>query len=184
MGLTKVIDKYRIIISGAPGTGKTSLIQALESSGYKTFSDVSRELIEEGLIPPVWDKNNHDQDFGRRVLEARIEQYKLAKDNSTAFFDRGIPDALIFSRFLNKTFTHESLSAVKKYRYYKDVFILSPWIDIFKQDDIRKESFEEIQQIHRYTIEQYEAVGYNCIMVPETSVEERLHFVLSFLKLY
>ena len=39
----------RIVISGAPGTGKTSIISGLSNSGYKCHIEVSREIIANQL---------------------------------------------------------------------------------------------------------------------------------------
>ena len=46
-----------IIITGGPGAGKTTLINALGDMGYPTFAESSRQLIEEqsqienGILP-------------------------------------------------------------------------------------------------------------------------------------
>ncbi len=46
-----------VIISGGPGAGKTTLINALSAQGYMTFAEGSRTLIEEqsvranGILP-------------------------------------------------------------------------------------------------------------------------------------
>lgn len=46
-----------IIITGGPGAGKTTLINALGDSGYPTFAESSRQLIEQqsqlenGILP-------------------------------------------------------------------------------------------------------------------------------------
>ena len=36
-----------IIITGGPGAGKTTLINALADAGYPTFAESSRQLIEQ-----------------------------------------------------------------------------------------------------------------------------------------
>lgn len=48
-----------IIITGGPGAGKTTLINALADAGYPTFAESSRQLIEQqsqledGILPWV-----------------------------------------------------------------------------------------------------------------------------------
>ncbi len=41
-----------IIITGGPGAGKTTLIDALAQSGLATFPEVSRTLIEQESAKP------------------------------------------------------------------------------------------------------------------------------------
>ena len=38
----------RIVISGSPGAGKTSIIKGLKDKGYTVFEEYSRTLIDEG----------------------------------------------------------------------------------------------------------------------------------------
>ena len=38
----------RIVISGSPGAGKTSIIKGLKNKGYTVFEEYSRILIDEG----------------------------------------------------------------------------------------------------------------------------------------
>ena len=40
------MKKKRIVISGGPGSGKTTLINSLNKLGYSTFDEYSRTLIE------------------------------------------------------------------------------------------------------------------------------------------
>ena len=36
----------RIIITGGPCSGKTSIIDSLKDNGYKCFNEISREIIQ------------------------------------------------------------------------------------------------------------------------------------------
>lgn len=40
-------SKGLYVITGGPGTGKTSLIEALERDGLKTIKEVARDIIKE-----------------------------------------------------------------------------------------------------------------------------------------
>ena len=86
----------RIIISGAPGTGKTSIISKLSESGYKCHKEVSREIIANqlqinGSITPWQDLFK----FSEIVIKERLKQYKQAT-NKIEFYDRGIIDSFAY----------------------------------------------------------------------------------------
>ena len=82
----------RIVISGAPGTGKTSIIEELSRKGYHCKPEISREIIAHqiainGNITPWQDL----EQFSEIVLEKRITQHRETT-NPTEFFDRSIID--------------------------------------------------------------------------------------------
>ena len=82
-----------IIITGGPGAGKTTLINALGDMGYPTFAESSRQLIEqqsqlENGILPWFDLPG----FARLCLTVMNEQKEQANQHPVAFLDRAIPD--------------------------------------------------------------------------------------------
>ena len=84
----------RVVITGAPGAGKTVLLQALQSRGYAIVGDMARRIIQErrrrGLSP-----RPDPQVFAQEVLRLDIENYELAAGNlQPVFFERGVLDAV------------------------------------------------------------------------------------------
>ncbi len=77
-----------VIISGGPGAGKTTLINALSAQGYMTFAEGSRTLIEEqsvradGILP--W---TNLPAFAELCLALMSEQKRQASGAKVAFFD-------------------------------------------------------------------------------------------------
>ncbi len=77
----------KIVITGGPGTGKTSVIEGLEEHGYFCLHEVSREIIREAQ------KKGIDQLFlkdpllfSELLLEGRIRQFKDAKRMARNWF--------------------------------------------------------------------------------------------------
>ena len=133
----------KILITGGPGTGKTSLFNSLISDGYVGFKEISREVINS------FKKKGVDQLFltnpllfSDLLIESRISQFNDSNKNKekNVFFDRGIPDVLAYLDFKKIKYDQHYIITCKKHRYDL-VFILRPWKDIFVNDNERYESF-------------------------------------------
>ena len=176
----------KILITGGPGTGKTSLFNSLISSGYVGFEEKSREVINS------FKKKGIDQLFltnpllfSELLLESRISQFSDSNKNKleNVFFDRGIPDVLAYLDFKKMKYDQQYIIACKKYRYDL-VFILRPWKDIFVNDNERYESFEESLQIDKYIYKTYKNLKYNIIEIPNVSITKRKDFVINTINSY
>ena len=70
------MKKKRIVITGGPGAGKTSLIDELCTKGYRTHAEYSRSLIQkaqsEGTLNYFL---SHPQEFSEALFEGRKHQY-------------------------------------------------------------------------------------------------------------
>jgi len=167
-------NNYRLIITGGPGSGKTSLIRALKLSGFNTFPEIAGELIAKGAIPPIRSKDEKkNRDFFRNILSERIELHQSAPSDQLSFYDRGIPDSLSFFKFRKLKAPDLLLEAINEYRYNVNVFILPPRIEVFSNNFIRQESFKQAVELYENTIDSYTISGYKLIELKEVSVELR-----------
>ena len=174
-----VFMNKRIVISGAPGTGKTSLIKELSNRGYICHPEISREIIADqiaakGSITPWQDLNS----FSKIVIEKRLNQFKQAS-NKIEFYDRGIIDALAYLLKDNIAIKQEWEAIAKKYRYFNKVFITPPWEDIYHTDEERKEDFSTAIEVHKFMIETYKLYDYQVITIPKASIDDRINFILN-----
>ncbi|HBY67671.1 MAG TPA: ATPase [Flavobacteriaceae bacterium] len=174
----------RIVITGGPGTGKTTLISELEKKGHNCLHEVSREVIrkaqKEGieqlfLTNPIL--------FSERLLEGRLRQYHEAEsyNGELLFYDRGLPDVTAYMDYFETTYSEIFTKSCME-NQYDAVFLLPPWKKIYKQDNERYENFEEAEKIHDALLKGYENYGYDVQSVPIGSVEKRLAFILENLK--
>jgi len=168
----------RIVFTGAPGTGKTTLINRLSSLTYQTFPEVSRQLIAEGMSAPVHHPESDGRAFMRRVLDLRILYYQQARNGVLNFYDRGLPDGLAFMRIMKKEPSERLLQTLNRFPYDSQVFFFPPWEEIFNQDPERSESFEEANKLSELLREVYTELGYELITMPLTNPDARLKFVL------
>lgn len=164
----------RIVITGGPGSGKTSLIDNLRQKGFHCYEEVSRQLIQRMEISTSFkDFNFEDEVFSLRkkdFLDASVD---------LQFYDRSMIDNLAYLT-KNKLNVSESMdNDCNQHRYFTKVFILPPWHDIYENDNERVEEYDEAVDIHNYLIEAYTKYNYTLIEVPKASVEERIDFILN-----
>jgi len=182
------LAKRKIIITGGPSTGKTTIISKLQEKGYYCFPEfirsITKELREDNnkitfISNPIVSVAD-PYEFNLQVLNGRIQQYKsfMECDKSFAFFDRGIPDVLAYMDLFGQTYDAPFIKACKDH-LYDEIFLLPPWKDIYVSDNERYESFEEAQQIYYYLSKTYTTLGYNYIEVPLDTIENRTNFILS-----
>lgn len=177
----------RIVITGAPGTGKTSIIKALETGSFHCFHEVIRTMTlaaktEEDpnllLGNPIAFVSDSKL-FNQQLLDGRLEQYKDAVDanQELVFYDRGMPDVLAYMDYFQQTFTADFMETCNINRY-DVVFLLPPWEDIYIQDNERLETYLQATEIHEHLKSTYLNLGYDVLEVPFGTVAERLSFIL------
>jgi predicted ATPase len=170
----------RSIITGGPGSGKSTLIEALEERGCRCYPEVSRKLIRrEARRPGGVTPWNDLEAFARLAFSEMLLQHDHATEaGERCFFDRALPD--IFG------YLHESgldvpeiwLDTHANCRYERTVFILPPWPEIYVNDAERPQSPAEAEALHDAIRAVYESLGYELIEVPKLPVEARCKFVL------
>jgi predicted ATPase len=174
----------KIVLTGGPSTGKTTLIQNLSQQGYVCYPEISREVTAKAQLEGVEQLFLENPDlFNQQIFDARIKQFESAalESNPQIFIDRGLPDVMGYMLYLDKKFPEEyyQVCLEKRYDY---VFILPPWKAIHTNDSIRYETFEEATKIHEKLNNIYSDLGYKAIQVPTGTVAERTDFILQIIK--
>lgn len=170
----------KIVITGGPGTGKSSIINRLESKGEKCLHEISRQVTLEAqkegisqlfLTNPLL--------FSEKLLEGRLNQILEANNykKDHVFIDRGLPDVVAYLDYFNTAYPPVFDETCKNNRY-DHIFILPPWEEIYASDNERYETYEQALKISSYLYSTYRRYGYNPIEVPKLTVEERATFIL------
>ncbi|WP_372792065.1 AAA family ATPase [Lutibacter sp.] len=176
--------QQKIVITGGPGTGKSTIIEELIKRKFTCMKEISREVTLNAR------KNGTEQLFltkpllfSELLLEGRVNQYIEAetKNENLIFFDRGIPDVHAYMNYISIDYPATYLTKSNLYRY-NYIFLMPPWEEIYISDNERYENFEQALAIHNHLERTYKDLNYKIIEVPTGTIEARTNFILDCLK--
>jgi predicted ATPase len=173
-------DRFTII-TGGPGTGKTSLIAELCRRGFPGTTEAGRAIIiDQTMIGGRALESAEAALFAELMLAWEMRSYRIAEEDPAPaiFFDRGIPELTGYYRMLGMPVPAHVTSAVRVFRYRPRVFLAPAWQAIYTTDTERTQSFADAVAGSAAARVAYEACGYEVIALPRASVTERADFVL------
>lgn len=170
----------KIIITGAAGTGKTTLINALREQGFRCLEEISRSWIDHQLATNGEALPWKDV---KAFSEGCLEQSNLilGQHQSAAFCDRGPLDYQVHLMLQNEPMSDTLNSASLLELFDPVVFYCPTWEAIYQQEPQRPEPFEHQLEVDRLTREMYMQAEFSLIEIPKTTVAARVSFVLNHL---
>jgi predicted ATPase len=163
------------VITGAPSSGKTTLIDQLAEEGFRTVSEGARQYLErEATRGRTVEKIREDEATERGIAEMQLRIEGGLRANEVVFPDRAFPDCLAYRRVFVPN-PNEILADCFHHRY-ASVFLLDRFP--VEQDGIRFHDEATADLIARWLARDYSALGYRVVRVPVLSPQERLAFVL------
>lgn len=175
-----IIKDHYVIITGCSGGGKSTLLSELANRGYTVVQEPGRQIVKEQMaiegdgLPWV-----NLEKFLELALSRYLYFFNSQKGDQTTFFDRGIIDALQLDQPQASYFR----KAAERFRYYKHVFLVPPWEEIYANDPERKHDFESAKKEYEELLIKYKEFEYEVIIIPKYSVKERADFVLDRLNI-
>ena len=165
------------VITGGPGSGKTTTVNLLKEKGYITTFEHARHYLDTQRLKgrTIDEVRKNQREFQLGVLDMQIEQENQISPDVLVFLDRAIPDALAYYRFLNLA-QDEKLKEALRTVSYKKIFILD-CLPLVK-DYARTEDEAAQKKIHALLVEVYESLGFSIVQVPVLPPEERVDFIL------
>lgn len=167
------------VITGGPGSGKTSLIEALTGEGVRHMPEAGRAIIQDqvdiGGTALPWDDR---EAFAALMLSWEMRSYREAMNApGPILFDRGIPDVIGYLRLCGLPVPAAALRAAEQRRYASRVFIAPPWPAIFRQDAERRQTLAEAEATYDAMVDAYSSLGYELVVLPLAPVTERARIV-------
>ena len=165
------------VITGAPCSGKSTLIEQLAARGLKTAPEAARQYFEREMAATGKTIDQIRKEMvpcvhGIIDLMLKIEQE--LNPNQIVFLDRGYPDCLAFIRQAGMD-PNLYLSDCFHYRY-DTVFMLDRFP--IQMDNVRIEDDAAAKYLDQGHYCDYTALGYRVVRVPVLPPRDRLAFVL------
>lgn len=164
------------VLTGAPGTGKTTLLRRL-GDDLVTVDEPAREILAEERGAGGTAVSEIDPaTFVGLLLERSIQKYTAHAGEDRVVFDRGIPDCVAYAWHLDVDAT-DSLAAARRYGHADPVLMLTPWEEIYTTDEERTMGFDLVEKFHGHLVAAYRTAGYTIVEVPMDTIDARVAFV-------
>ena len=120
------------VITGGPGSGKTTVLRELGKQGFPCVPEVARPIIQEQVRDGGGALPGEDRQLSTGLMLARsIQSYKEHTPClRPAFSDRGIPDTPGYARLIGLPDERSIQGACDRYRYASRVLLAPPWKEI------------------------------------------------------
>ena len=182
---------HKIVITGGPGSGKTSVVEALEADGYTCFHEIIRSFThkaKKGMASAANQNNpiafvDDSLGFNRKLLEGRLKQYRKSEKVKAdlVFFDRGMPDVLAYMEYFKQDYPDNFKQTCLQHRYDR-IIILPPWKEIYNTDGERFENWDVAFEIYHYLKNTYTKLGYEVDEIPKGSIADRKEYIEHLVK--
>jgi predicted ATPase len=133
---------HRIVLTGAPGSGKTEFLKSLHNDPRLTFFSFLDELARQLLIENP-DYRNHWSEFHREIYRQQVAREEALRGKPFVT-DRGTVDAFAFHP---ETLRDVGTTLEKEYLRYTAVFHLETSAALGEQyyarDEVRNESLSD-----------------------------------------
>jgi predicted ATPase len=170
-----------IILTGAPGSGKTAILNALREHIRCQDEPARQILAEQRASGGDGTPEQNAAKFVDLLLQRSIANHAGAQTHDgTTLFDRGVPDCVAYAQILGID-PMPSAQAAAVHRYNAVALVTKPWGEIYTTDDERKMTFAHTVEFHRFIELAYQICGYTLVEVPRGPVEQRAAFVRTFL---
>jgi predicted ATPase len=183
--MNKPEQAKRFIFTGTPGSGKTSVILALEKLGHVIIPESATDVIAEnqakGDMRP-WER----PDFVDKIVLMQKER-QMNAGAELQFYDRSpfCTYALgsYLSRWLGSDFKPlpillEEIDRCLKTGIYQNKVFFFGNLGFIEHTDARKISYEDALIFEQIHLDVYKEFGFEIVLVPRGAIEERCEFIL------
>lgn len=176
------MKKY--VLTGGPGTGKSSIILALEQRGEYVIREAAEDYIRlrqaQGQ-PEPW----NESDFQDKILKLQKQrEAKIPAGTKRAFIDRGLADGLAYYQIEGRKPSKQMIKAIRKIKQekpYEKVFLIKN-LETYEKTDVRREDKEEALKLEKLQEQNYKLLGYGGIKIPAGYLKKRVEKIMLKIK--
>lgn len=173
----------KIVLSGGPHTGKTSLLEA-----YTRFDPTVVSFPEPASVVLA----EHDGEKGYTVdelvadparfcaacLEVAHRQHQSVTHGAIALFDRGVADTIVYAQMAGLDGIADRAEQSARAAAY-DRVILCEFVGTYGE---RVETIEQATEIHQRLARVYRELGIRTVTMPATTIPERVYLLQEIIK--
>ena len=163
----------RIVITGGPSVGKTTIVSGVAERGFSIVHEFATEIIKEGVVLPWLDRCAFQNEVLRRQCFAEKE---LSGVEGPVFLDRGLFDGEAYYIY-DKLEIPEIFSQLDASQY--SLAFLVELLPFFDKNEVRRENLDFTREISVILENCYTSRGVEVVRVPAMSPEERVDFVIA-----
>ncbi len=173
--------KIKIVFSGGPGVGKTTLLNALAKKGYAVSGEVFTDLYANANENQQFEALFEDKaTLVNKLIDMQLkeEDKHLSLEHECIFLDRSMIDILGFCDEISYSLTSRQLTDINSC-YYDYCFVPEPMPAVFyEQNAVRRQSYTQSLVCHSEIIQYYKDYFINTHRDPS----KHIFFIPSFIE--
>jgi predicted ATPase len=151
-----ISKNFKIVLTGGPGVGKTSILAQLKKLNYEVrsevFTEVFGEAVRENRLNELFAKPS--ELLGDLIRRQRKIEFTTDQEGVT-FFDRSHVDILAFAQTLQFSLSPDDLKELTQAQYDL-VFLIEPLpSQFYDQNKIRRQDYAQSLQDHKLVADAY-----------------------------
>ncbi|MEI6806243.1 MAG: AAA family ATPase [Myxococcaceae bacterium] len=176
----------RIVITGGPGVGKTTIINELKRRGFQVLDESAADVISNELNngnSEYW----RDPEFCNNILRLQISRETETENlRGQLFQDRSVIDTYAFVNHAPaltppSTEVNQTINGLRpNERYFRFVFFVQDLGESFTHEG-RREDLQESRRIDQALRVEFTQRGYQIVDIPPASPSERVDQILRVL---